>query len=102
MVAQSGGEVNCLSSESLLLENRRDRRRTQLLPTLVQGIPNVVDRRVLLAQGDDLLTNSFPGRWSLGLLGLRQEELPLRVVAELMAEDSKAPRCVAEALGSLC
>ena len=45
------------TSESLLLENRRDRGRTQLFPTLIESIPDVVHRRVLLAQGDDLLTS---------------------------------------------
>ena len=90
------------TSESLLLENRRDRGRTQLFPTLIQGIPDVVHRRVLLAQGDDLLTKSLPGRRQLGLLRLWQKELSLRVFAELMAQDAKTPGCVAEPLGRLC
>ena len=90
------------TSESLLLENRRDRGRTQLFPTLIQGIPDVVHRRVLLAQGDDLPTKSLPGRRQLGLLRLWQKELSLRVFAELMAQDAKTPGCVAEPLGRLC
>ena len=82
--------------------HRRDRGRTQLFPTLIQGIPDVVHRRVLLAQGDDLLTKSLPGRRQLGLLRLWQKELSLRVFAELMAQDAKTPGCVAEPLGRLC
>ena len=47
-------------------------------PTLIQGIPDVVHRRVLLAQGDDLLTKSLPGRRQLGLFVCGRKNCSLR------------------------
>ena len=59
----------------------------------------VVDREVLLPQGDDFLSEGI-GLWSgvRALLG-REEEISFGVEAELMAQDAEAPGGVAEAFG---
>ena len=106
-IGSSGGEALVISAsrksgESLLLENRRDGTRTELCPTLEQGIPDIVDRSILFAEGDDLLTHLFFEWRRLSLLGLRLEELSVGILAELMAQDAKAPSGIAEALGSFC
>ena len=85
--------------ETLFLQNHGDRRRAEQLAVAGEGTADVVDRKVLLAQRDDLLLQPIPlAGWS-ALPRSRDEEVAPRLVAELMDEDPKTPRCVPEPSG---
>ena len=83
--------------EALLLEDRGDGRRAERLAVAGQGAADVVDGEVLLAQGDDLIAEPslLAGRPAFACG--RDEEVAVGLIAELMDEDAKAPRRVAEA-----
>jgi hypothetical protein len=53
----------------------------------------------LFAQSDDPLANGIPFGRGARALGRFLEKLPLRILAELMAEDAEAGVGIAEALG---
>ena len=87
--------------EALFLEDRGDGRRAERLAVAGQGAADVVDGEVLLPQGDDLFPQPFLLAGRSALACGRDEEVAFGLIAELMDEDAKAPRCVAEASGRL-
>src|SRR5262249_52518965 len=87
--------------EALLLEDRGDGCRAERLTVPRQSPADVVDGKILLAEGDDLLPQPFllAGRPALVCRG--DEEVAIGPAAELVYEDAEAPRRVAEASGRL-
>jgi hypothetical protein len=88
--------------EAFLLQNAGDAGRTAFLAEVAQRVADVVDGEVLFAQHDDLpahriglLREARPRAWG-------EEELPLGVLAEGVAEHPKAAGGVAEAPSHLC
>jgi hypothetical protein len=67
---------------------------------LRQGCTNIIDGKVLLAQGDNVIPDTVFSRGRLGPFGYREEELALRILPELMAEDPEASGSIAKAAGS--
>jgi hypothetical protein len=71
------------------LEQLTDRSGAERRALVAQGLTDLIDRQVALAQGDDVLAGlAFPG---LGLrpVARRGEEVGQLAVAELVAEDAK-------------
>ena len=87
--------------EALVLEDRGDRRRTERLSVAGQGAADIMDREVLLAQGDYLLPQPFLLAGWPPLACRWCEEIAVGLVAELVDEDAEAPRRVAKASGDL-
>ena len=87
--------------EALFLQDRGDRRRAERLAVAGQGTADVVDGEVLLPQRDDLFPQPLLLAGRPALPRGRDEEVAPGLIAELMDEDPKAPRCVAEASGRL-
>ena len=86
--------------EPLFLQDHGDRCRTEFLPLAGQGAADVVDGEVLLPERDDLIAKPFLLARRSALASGRDEELTSGLIAELMDEDPKAPRCIAEPQGS--
>jgi len=98
LVAPSGKPL-----EAFFLQDQGDGRRTSLLSLLSllgQGPANVVNREVLLAEGDDLLPRPIPRGTLRGPPG-GEEELEAGMVVQLVAEDPEASGGVAKPLGRL-
>ena len=76
--------------KALVLEDERDRHRTQGFHFPGESLADVVDRQILLAQGDDLLPEPLGFGGGFGALGRREEELAVGVLAELMDQDAEA------------
>jgi hypothetical protein len=72
-----------------LLQDQGDGRRTSLLSLLGQGPADVVNREVLLAEGDDLLPRPIPRGTRRGPPG-GEEELEAGMVMQLVAEAARA------------
>ena len=87
--------------EALLLQDRGDGRRAERLAVAGEGAADVVDGEVLLPQGDDLFPQPLLLAGRSALACGRDEEVAFGLIAELMDEDAKAPRGVAEASGRL-
>src|SRR5512143_1305072 len=85
--------------EALGLEHERDGGGAEGRAGLGQGTADVVDRQVLLAQGDHLLAHGIGLRGALGPFGGGQEEAAIGLRAELVAQHAEAAGGVAEALG---
>ena len=66
-----------------------------------QGAADVVDGEILFAQGDDTVAERVGLGCGTGPLGRCEEEVASRVLAELVDEDSEAPRRVTEAASDL-
>ena len=66
-----------------------------------QVATDVVYGEVLFAQGDDTVAEGVGLGCGMGPLGRCEEEVASRVLAELVDEDSEAPRCVTEAASDL-
>ena len=68
-----------------------------------QFASDVVDREVSLAHGDGQVPDAITLGGGVGSrCGRREEDGPLGgIVSELMTEDAKGPRCVAEAMRDL-
>jgi hypothetical protein len=71
------------------------------VPRLLEVPLNVVDGKVFLSHGDSEIPEAITDRGILGSVKYIPEErsLFLRVVAELMAKDSKSPWRIAETFG---
>jgi hypothetical protein len=61
-----------------------------------QGAADVVDREVLLAEGDDAVAEGVGLGCGLRSLGRGEEEAAARILAELMDQDAKAAGGVTE------
>jgi hypothetical protein len=89
------------AGEPLLLENGGDRGDAQALSLLCEETSDVVDGEIMLSQSDNLLTDRvLLGRFFWARIR-GEEELPVIVMAKLVAEDTEASRGIAEALGHL-
>jgi len=87
--------------EAFLVEDLRDGGRRQRLAGLVQGTADIVNREILLAQGDDVgPVQVFLGR-SVGAFGGGEEEGAVGLLAELVDQGAEAGRGIAEACGDL-
>jgi hypothetical protein len=64
-------------------------------------LADVIDGEILLAQGDNLLPEALLLGGGVGTFGRREEEGPLRVVAELVGQDAEAAGRIAAATGGL-
>ena len=62
---------------------------------------DVVDGEILFAQGDDTVAEGVGLGCGMGPFGRCEEEVTSRVLAELMDEDSEAPRRVTEVASDL-
>jgi hypothetical protein len=71
------------------------------MPLLCEETSDVVDGEILLSQSDNLLTDRVLLGRSFGPRFRGEEELPVKVMAKLVAEDTEASRGVAESLGRL-
>ena len=78
------------AGKAFLLEEQRDGHRTDRLAFAAEELADVVDRQILLAQGDDLVPQALGLGGRFRAFGRRQEEPPVRVLAELMGEDAEA------------
>jgi hypothetical protein len=87
--------------ESFFLENLCDGDRAERVPLVGQVATDVVDGEILFAQGDNPVAERIGLGCGMGSLGRCEEEVASRVLAELMDEDSEAPRCVTEAASDL-
>ncbi|MEK7755026.1 MAG: hypothetical protein AAB654_24075, partial [Acidobacteriota bacterium] len=66
-----------------------------------EHLADVVDGEVLLAQGDDLISQALGLGGGFRSFGRGEEELPLRFLAELVGQNAKASRGVTAAAGGL-
>ena len=82
--------------EALLLQDARDGGRADRRVIPREGAADLVDRQVLLAEGDDTVSEPLLPTPGLDLVGRGDEERPLGVVAELMHEDPHASWSVPE------
>ena len=82
-------------------EDEVDRRDAECLSFFGQKSGNIVNREVLLAQGDHLLTNGILLGRLLGSLLRGEKEGAVEVLAKLSAKDAKAPWSISEAFGRL-
>ena len=89
------------SSESFLLEDLCDGDRAERVSLVGQVAADVVDGEVLFAQGDDTVAEGIGFGCGMGSLGRCEEEVASRVLAELVDEDSEAPRGVTKAASDL-
>src|SRR5208337_4585751 len=89
------------ASEAFLLDDMRDGDRAERVALMGQVAADVVDREVLLAKGDDPIAEGIGfgrGPWPFGR---GEEEVATGILAELMDEDTEAPRGIAEAASGL-
>jgi hypothetical protein len=77
------------AGQSPLFENEGDGERAQRLGLPAEGFAHVVDGRVLLEQGDDLIPEAVALGAGFRAFGRGEEELPAPVLAELMDPDAK-------------
>ena len=75
--------------------------RAERMPLVGQVAADVVNGEVLFAQGDDTLAEGIGLGCGLGAFGRCEEEVASRILAELVDEDSEAPRGVTEAASDL-
>jgi hypothetical protein len=87
--------------ESFVPENLCDGDRAERMPLVGQATADVINREVLLAQGDDTFPEGIGLGCGMGPLSRGEEEVSLRIPAELVDEDSEAPRSVTEASSDL-
>ena len=82
-----------------MLEDERDRHRTQRFHFPTQDAADVVDGQVLFAQGDDLFAEAVGLGGGFEAFGGGKEELSVGVLTELMDQDAKAARRVTPTTG---
>jgi hypothetical protein len=87
--------------KSLLPQNGRDRWRTQGLAALPQRPIDVVDRKILFAQGHDHFAQRVLARSRWRALVRGKEELPAGILTKVVTKDAEASRRVTEAAGGL-
>jgi len=87
--------------ESFFLEDLCDGDRAERASLVGQVATDVVDGEVLFAQGDDTVAEGIGLGCGMRPLGRFEEEVASRVLAELVDEDSEAPRRVTEAASDL-
>ena len=87
------------AGESLLVEEVGDGGGAERVPLMLQGPADVIDREVLLAQGDDALATLLGARPARGAVG--DEERAAGVLAEAVDQDAEAAGAVAESSGGL-
>jgi hypothetical protein len=85
--------------EPLFLEDHGDRRRAERLAVAGEGAADVVDGEVLLPECDDLFPKPFLLARRSAFASGGDEEVSLELIAELMDEDAKTARCIAEPPG---
>lgn len=83
--------------KALLLDDQRDSGRAQLVAFVRQCPADVVNGKILFAQGNDVLADAIHFWSCLWSLGGREKELPVGVVSKLMAQYTKAAGGIAEA-----
>ena len=89
------------ASEAFLLEDMRDGDRAERVALVGQVAADIVDRQVLLAEGDDPIAEGIGFGRGLWPFGRSEEEVTSGILAELMDEDTEAPRRIAEAASGL-
>ncbi len=87
--------------ESFFLEDLCDGDRAERASLVGQVATDVVDGEVLFAQGDDTVGEGIGLGCGMRPLGRFEEEVASRVLAELVDEDSEAPRRVTVAASDL-
>jgi len=87
------------ASESFIHQHNRDGHRTQRAPILLDGTADIINREILLLQGDDLLANQIGLGGLVGSFVGRLKEGASGAAAELMDKDPKASPGISEALG---
>ena len=87
--------------ESFFLEDLSDCDWAERTSLVGQVAADVVYGEVLFAQDDDTVAEGVGLGCGLGPFGRYEEEVASRVLAELVDEDSEAPRCVTEAASDL-
>ncbi len=87
--------------ESFFLEDLCDGDRAERASLVGQVAADVVYGEVLFAQGDDTVAEGIGLGCGMRPLGRCKEEVASRVLAELVDEDSEAPRSVTEATSDL-
>ena len=87
--------------KSLFLEDLSDSDWAERTSLVSQVATDVVYGQVLFAQGDDTVAEGVGLGGGPGPFGRYQEEVASRVLAELVNENSEAPRCVTEAASDL-
>jgi hypothetical protein len=87
--------------EAFCREEGRDRGGAESMALLPENIPNITDGEILLAQSDDALPEWIGLGSGVGTSLRREEKLRVRILPEVMHEDSEAARSVAEALRDL-
>ena len=85
--------------EPFLLEDVSDGDRTEGVSLVGQGAANVIDREVLLAEGDDAVAEGIGLGCGVRSLGGGEEEVAVRILPELMDQDAKAAGGVTESAG---
>src|SRR5262249_32714892 len=89
------------SGKAFLLEDEADGGDAQAMTLFGEEARDIVNREVLFAQGDHLLTERVHLGRRLGSPLRGKKEGAVKVLAKFGAEDAKAPRSVAEAFGRL-
>ena len=87
--------------KSFFLEDLSDCDWAERTSLVGQVATDVVYGQVLFAQGDDTVAEGVGLGGGPGPFGRYQKEVASRVLAELVDENSEAPRCVAEAASDL-
>jgi hypothetical protein len=82
-------------------ENQRDSNGADLLSALLQDPADIIDGKILLSQGHDLVPDPVGFRGSLGSLLRGKEEGAMRILTELVGQDAEASRGIPEATGDL-
>jgi hypothetical protein len=89
------------ASKSFILEDLCHGDRTERIPLMGQVPADVIDGKVLLAQGDDLIAEWIGFGRDLGTFGRGQEEVTSGILAKLMNKNTKASRGVTKAASGL-
>jgi len=87
--------------ESLLLQHLPHGGRTQGAALVLQGLTDLINRIVLLAEADDRLSGGRLLGLSPGAVPGRDEKQRFRIVAEMMAQDMERAEGIAEGAGDL-
>ena len=89
------------AGKALFLEDHGHRRRTQFVSLIAQEPADIIDREVLLAQGNDFVPKPICFGSTLGSFGGRGKEVSMGVLAKLMTKDPEASLCIPKASSHL-